>query len=57
MKTPIDLFVEALSSAAAQALSQKTSAAWTVTADDKPTPRSRRRQAVDDSHGSGAFPG
>jgi flagellar motor switch protein FliN/FliY len=38
MKTPIDLFVEALSSAAAQALSQKTSAAWTVTADDKPTP-------------------
>jgi flagellar motor switch protein FliN/FliY len=38
MKTPIDLFVEALSSAAAQALSKKTSAAWTVTADDKPKP-------------------
>jgi flagellar motor switch protein FliN len=38
MKTPIDLFVEALSTAATQALSKKTSAAWTVTADDKPKP-------------------
>ena len=38
MKTPIDLFVEALSTTAAEALSRKTSAAWTVTADDKPTP-------------------
>ncbi len=38
MKTPIDLFVEALSTAAAEALSRKTSAAWTVNADDKPTP-------------------
>ena len=38
MSTPIDLFIEALSTAAAQALSKKTSAAWTVTADDKPKP-------------------
>jgi len=38
MKTPIDLFVEALSTAAAQALSQKTSAAWTVSADGAPKP-------------------
>jgi flagellar motor switch protein FliN len=38
MTTPIDLFIEALSTAAAQALSKKTSAAWTVTADDKPKP-------------------
>jgi flagellar motor switch protein FliN/FliY len=38
MTTAIDLFVEALSTAAAQALSRKTSAAWTVTADDKPRP-------------------
>jgi flagellar motor switch protein FliN/FliY len=38
MSTPIDLFIEALSTAAAQALSRKTSAAWTVTADDRPKP-------------------
>jgi len=38
MSTPIDLFIEALSTAAAEALSKKTSAAWTVTADGKPKP-------------------
>jgi flagellar motor switch protein FliN len=38
MSTPIDIFVEALSTATAQALSKRTSAAWAVTADDKPKP-------------------
>ncbi len=37
MSTPIDLFIEALSTATAQALSKKTSAAWTISA-DKPKP-------------------
>jgi flagellar motor switch protein FliN len=37
-RTPMDLFVEALSTAAGQALSAKTSAAWTVTVDEKPKP-------------------
>ncbi len=36
--TPIELFVEAFSAAAGQALSGKTSATWTVTADEKPKP-------------------
>jgi flagellar motor switch protein FliN/FliY len=37
-RTPIDLFLEALPAAASQALAKKTSATWTVTADDKPQP-------------------
>lgn len=46
MTTSIDLFVEALSSAAAQAFSRKTSTAWTVTADDKPKPVSAGTQLL-----------
>ncbi len=37
-RNPLNLFVEALSTAAGQALSGKTSAAWTVTVDEKPEP-------------------
>ena len=37
-RNPTDLFVEALSTAAGHALSAKTSAAWTVTVDEKPKP-------------------
>ena len=37
-RNPIDLFMEALPSAAAQAFSAKTSGAWSVALDEKPKP-------------------
>ena len=37
-RNPIDLFMEALPAAAAQAFSAKTSAAWSVALDEKPKP-------------------
>jgi flagellar motor switch protein FliN/FliY len=37
-RNPIDLFIEALSTAAGQAFSARTSAAWSVALDEKPKP-------------------
>ena len=57
MKTPIDLFVEALSTAAAEALSRKTSARMDCQCGRQADAVSRRHTIVDDSHGRGALKG
>jgi flagellar motor switch protein FliN/FliY len=45
-RTPIDLFTEAFPTAAAQVLTGKTSATWTITADEKPKPFSAGTQLL-----------